>query len=123
MSGGGSVNDASFLSKSQLAKSHVDSLVTLGTAVLVLSISLLKDLTKDDAAGRGLIKWSWGLFALSIVSGIAYSFVLVLLVNSRTCWSNEKCPHRTILQFLNVPLHLCFFAGVTLFFLFGLRSI
>lgn len=115
--------DQDYLSRFELTKSHVDALVTVATAVLVLSITFIKDATVSTPGHKDLLKWSWVLFTSSIASGIAHSYVLILLVNASECRSKLTCKHRNILFALNILLHLSFFAAAGLFLLFALITV
>lgn len=111
------------LSRFELTKSHVDALVSVATAVLVLSITFINNAGLSAPGHRGLLKCSWILFTTSIASGIAYSYVLLLLLNAKKCRSKDNCLHRNILFVLNLTLHISFFAASALFLVFALITV
>ena len=120
----GSMNDSEkFIAQAELVKGHVDALVTVATAVLVLSITFLKDCNIGVAAHKYYLKLSWVLFTLSILSGIICSYTLLLLVREETCWANTTCKHRTVIFWSIIFLHLLFFAAVAVFLFFALINI
>lgn len=109
-----------FLSKSELTRSHVDALVTVATAVLVLSVTFLQNANISSPNHKNLLRWSWVLFTVSIIAGIIHSYVLILLVNEKSCWTTNSCFHRKILFLFNLLLHISFFAAAALFLIFAI---
>jgi hypothetical protein len=116
--------DEKFLSRSDLVKGHVDALLTVATAVLVLSITILKEANITDPKSRSLLEYSWVLFTASIVAGILHNYTLMHLVKRDRCWPDEAdCWHRTILTLFMAGLHLSFLVAVGLFLIFALTNI
>lgn len=111
-----------FVSLLALFKGHVDALVTVSTGALVLSVTFLKDAASRSPNNLRFLRWSWGLFTLSIVAGVLYSYVLTHLASSSECWQKDKCTHRKVLIASSMVLHLSFFAAVLLFLIFALSN-
>jgi hypothetical protein len=115
--------DEKFLARSTLVKGHVDALVTVATAVLVLSVTVLKEVRITNPDAQRLLNYSWVLFTGAIVAGVVHNYVLMHLVKRDQCWSNNNCWHRTFLTIFIVCLHLTFLAAATIFLIFALNYI
>jgi hypothetical protein len=115
--------ESEFLPIAALFKGHVDGLVTVATGALVVSVTFLKDSSSKAPHYIHLLKFSWILFALSIVSGIVYNYTLARLAKARRCWGKEKCNHKRILNSASQVLHLSFFAAVICFLIFALWNV
>jgi hypothetical protein len=113
----------SFLTILDQFKSHVNNTVTLSTGALVLSAGLLKDIPIRTIEYQWILKVSWILFTVSVISGVLYNYVLTMLAKTEECWSAEDCGHRTALGILNFFLHIPFLIAVLTFMVFALLSI
>jgi len=111
-----------FLTVLEQFKGHVTGIVTLATGALVLSATFIKDAPVSTRSFFWLLKSSWGLFTLSIIAGVLYSYALTLLYNSRACWERDACPHRTFLAISNFFLHVCFLLAIIIFLVFVVKS-
>jgi hypothetical protein len=116
-------NNQETISRFELTKSHVDALVTVATAVLVLSITFINGVGVTPSSYKYLLKGSWILFTTSIASGISYGFVLLLLLNATNCLPEPDCGHRKILFILQLLLHISFFTAAALFLVFALITV
>lgn len=112
-----------FLTRSDLLKGHIDSLVTVATAVLVLSITLLKEAGQKNPEHLWSLRGSWIALAGSILSGIIHNTVLMHLIEYPDCWSVEWCKHKKIMVPAMVAVHLLFVAAIFLFLYFAWANV
>ena len=117
-------DDEKFLTKTDLVKGHIDSIVTVATAVLVLSVTLLKEAQITDSVDKSLLRASWVGFTIAIIAGIVHNFSLMRLVKRKDCWTDSTCGcHRGFNTIMVIVLHLAFISAVVFLLIFALLNV
>lgn len=93
------------LERAKLFRDHAQSIITLSTGALALSVTFLHDIASNHLQGW-LIQRSWIAFVLAVVFGILYDYVLLAYVRAK------GKSYALLLGFLSILLHLFFLAGL-----------
>lgn len=66
----------------EYAKSLSETIITIATGIITISITFTKDILNDKNTGfRNYLSWSWLCYFISIVFGIGHIQVLIGIVN------------------------------------------
>ncbi len=97
----------SFLESAKLATDTMKQLMTLSSAILALSATFLKDLSRRTVTHKKLIGIAWSLFIVSIV----FAFWSVLAITG-TVWKPEISPNGIYGSNVVIPSMLAIFTFV-----------
>lgn len=111
----GNTNDT-LLERAKFFREHVSTVLNLATGSLVLSVTFLHE-KADRLQQAWLLKRSWWLLMISVLSGVAYNYVLNLYVRQ------DGQRYGTLLKVLSFCFHFAFVVAMYYLLRFGLWNI
>ncbi|HKT46621.1 MAG TPA: hypothetical protein VJP87_03785 [Candidatus Acidoferrales bacterium] len=103
------------MEKAKLFRDHVQSIVTLATGALALSVTFLHDIATKHTAGW-LIERAWYGLVATVVLGIFYSYVLLAYVKA------DGRSYGKLLGGLSVFLHAAFLGALVYLVRFAMAN-
>ena len=106
----------SLLDQAKFFREHIQTILSLATGSLVLSITFLHNV-EPKAQHVENLKWSWEIFVASIVLGLVYNYVLSIYV------ANGGRRYGMVLRTTSFLFHLSFVAAVYFMLRFGTANL
>jgi hypothetical protein len=93
------------MEKAKLFREHVQSIITLATAALALSVTFLHDIATKHVQAW-LIQRAWSALLLAVVFGLLYNYVLLAYVKA------DGKSYRRLLGITSLLLHISFLGAL-----------
>jgi hypothetical protein len=107
----------SLLDRAKFFREHVQSILSLATGSLVLSVTFLHDLASQAPHKLDYLKQSWWMLVVTILFGLIYNYVLSIYVKV------EGKRYGTVLSVVSFFFHASFVVALYFMLRFGTANL
>jgi hypothetical protein len=108
-------NGNDFLERAKFFRDHVQTVLSLATGALVLSVTFIHDLAPEPQH-IGRLRASWLLFVVCILLGLMYNYLLAIVADK----AND---YKILLDIISFFFHLTFLIALVYLTRFGLANL